>query len=169
MFASSSSGPNPAEYDSHGGRRAADPSPDRRHSPDDLDASSAEPLRTQFLDYDQDSPSNSRRESFIDSEPDNSRRYNQGLSASSVAGYQTVGGEHSEPGSPAHNEGYERSHESGSSGTKVDQSQNPRPDTMSSEGSYENGGRSAGGNHTVSPCFLLALGPFSRGQGREMS
>ncbi|KAL8283223.1 hypothetical protein RQP46_006001 [Phenoliferia psychrophenolica] len=128
----SSSAPHGA---GHAGSAGAGGEYDQRHSPDASEQHSADPLRAQFADYD-------------DAEPDSQeRRYNQGLSVSGVAGYQSVGGEHSEPGSPTNGgEGYERSNESGSSGTKVDQRQ-PRPDTMSSEGSYENGNRT-GGNHT---------------------
>lgn len=133
MFSSSAHHGSQPEYDAHG---------QARHSPD-IDHSAADPLHNQFADYDEG-----------DHEQANSRRYVQGLSASGVAGYQSVGGDQSEPGSPTHGgEGYERSNESGSSGTKVDAGRTPRPDTMSSEGSYENGGNRTsgqGGNHTVS-------------------
>ncbi|POY71974.1 hypothetical protein BMF94_4983 [Rhodotorula taiwanensis] len=79
------------------------------------------------------------RESYIDSDAE-MRKY-QGLSAGGgVGGYSAVGGDASEPGSPINDGSYERSHESGSSGTKVDpasSSRLPRPETMSSEGSFD--------------------------------
>lgn len=74
------------------------------------------------------------RESYMDSDLE-MRKY-QGLSASGVQGYSAVG-DASEPGSPVQEGSYERSHESGSSGTRVDSTSRPRPETMSSEGSYE--------------------------------
>lgn len=80
-----------------------------------------------------------QRESYMDSDLE-MRKY-QGLSATGVTGYQAVGGDASEPGSPVAEGSYERSHESSSSGTKVDpasSSRLPRPETMSSEGSYDN-------------------------------
>ncbi|KAI5478547.1 egghead protein (zeste-white 4 protein), glycosyltransferase family 2 protein [Pseudohyphozyma bogoriensis] len=144
MFSSNPGNSTPAEHDQH----EAIP---RRPSPD-FDASAADPLRTQYHDYDVDSPAGSRRESFMDSDLE-MRKY-QGLShlsASGVQGYSAVGaGDQSEPGSPVQNEGYERSHESGSSGTKVDRPTNARPETMSSEGSYDQRDRSSalGGAHT---------------------
>lgn len=152
MFASGQGGNNPADYDTQG-LRSDDLIHHRRPSPD-IDATSADPLRTQFPDYDGDSRPGSRRESFLDSDLE-MRKYQglSSLSASGVAGYQAVGGEHSEPGSPVQGEGYERSHESGSSGTKVDRAVNPRPETMSSDGSFDNRDRNSalGGAHTVSP------------------
>ena len=131
MFSSSSQGLHDQQADQYGQRL--------RHSPDpDQHQSSADPLRTDFGEYDDGQP-----------------RFNSNLSA--AAGYQSVdrAGDASEPGSPTHGgEGYERSNESGSSGTKVEPGQRPRPDTMSSEGSYENGGGRQGGNHTVRLRFL---------------
>lgn len=111
---------------------SANPSP--TGSNDDLEPSSADPLRGQFSS----GADAHRPESYMDSDLE-MRKY-QGLSASGVAGYSAVG-DISEPGSPVQEGSYERSHESGSSGTKVDQgssSRLPRPDTMSSEGSYHN-------------------------------
>ena len=77
------------------------------------------------------------RDSYLDSDLE-MRKY-QGLSAAGVSGYQAVG-DVSEPGSPVNEGSYERSHESSSSGTKVEaasSSRLPRPETMSSEGSYD--------------------------------
>lgn len=133
----------------------------RRPSPD-IEPSSADPLRAQFADYDADSNPGSRRESFIDSDLE-MRKY-QGLSASGVAGYQAVGpGETSEPGSPTQGEGYERSNESGSSGTKVDQTGRVgRPVTMSSDGSYDARDRGSGQAVSVrSSLFLLGDGKLT--------
>lgn len=105
-----------------------------------------DPLRPDYADFEPESNPGSRRESFMDSDLE-MRKY-QGLSASGVAGYQAVGGDASEPGSPTQNEGYERSHESGSSGTKVESgsvSRAARPETMSSDGSYDH--RQSGMGH----------------------
>lgn len=126
----------------------------RRPSPD-IEPSSSDPLRAQFQDYDADSNPSSRRESFLESDLE-MRKY-QGLSASGVAGYQAVGpGDVSEPGSPIQGEGYERSNESGSSGTKVDQAgRSVRPVTMSSDGSYDARDRTSGHAHTVRSSLSL--------------
>lgn len=73
------------------------------------------------------------------------RKY-QGLSASGVNGYSGVM-DRSEPASPINGEPYERSNESGSSGTKVEDGRDgrgARPQTMSSDGSFEARDRSAG-------------------------
>ncbi|GAA5994904.1 uncharacterized protein JCM10292_004422 [Rhodotorula paludigena] len=109
----------PGAYNSSG-----NPSPSG--SNDDLEPSSADPLHAGHP-----------RESYMDSDLE-MRKY-QGLSASGVAGYNAVG-DVSEPGSPVNEGSYERSHESSSSGTKVDPasiSRATRPETMSSEGSYD--------------------------------
>lgn len=122
---------NPADYDSHvaSGDQASNPANSNNYSrpgaydsagDDHLNPNSADPLH--------------ERESYMDSDLE-MRKY-QGLSASGVAGYSAVG-DASEPGSPVQEGSYERSHESGSSGTRVD-STRPRPETMSSEGSFEN-------------------------------
>lgn len=119
----------------------------------DLDSHhQTDPLRPQYGNSPYDNPESnpdSRRESYMDSDLE-MRKY-QGLSASGVQGYQAVTGDQSEPGSPTGENGsYERSHESGSSGTKVETpggQRHHRPDTMSSDGSYD---MRAGGAHTVS-------------------
>ena len=117
---------------------------------------SGDHVRAPYADggYEADSPAGSRRESYVDSDLE-MRKY-QGLSASGVQGYQAVTGDHSEPGSPTGENGsYERSHESGSSGTKVETpggQRHQRPDTMSSDGSYDRAGP-----HTVSSDSLLQL------------
>ncbi|GAA5949158.1 hypothetical protein JCM21900_004887 [Sporobolomyces salmonicolor] len=148
---------NPADYDAHvasGGAASSstnfsrpgaygNPSPTGSQDEEQhLEPNSADPLRTTF------GADSNERESYMDSDLE-MRKY-QGLSASGVAGYQAVG-DSSEPGSPIQEGSYERSHESGSSGTKVDQGSNtrlPRPETMSSEGSYEqrNNGQSESGH-----------------------
>lgn len=95
--------------------------------------SASDPLNTDGSDH-------SRQGSFMEGSADLDHRKYQGLSAGGVPGYQAVQ-DHSEPGSPVLEGAYERSHESGSSGTKVDQgssSRLPRPDTMSSESSFDN-------------------------------
>ncbi|KDE09694.1 hypothetical protein MVLG_00097 [Microbotryum lychnidis-dioicae p1A1 Lamole] len=124
---------NPADYEAHIAASQPGHADHARRSPD-MDASA--PLGP-FHDYDDDSNLGSRRESFVDSDAE-MRKY-QGLSATGVQGYSAVGGDHSEPGSPTGADSYERSHESGSSGTKVDQptQMHQRPDTMSSDGSYD--------------------------------
>ncbi|CDR39189.1 RHTO0S04e02630g1_1 [Rhodotorula toruloides] len=118
-FGAGSSQPQAANYSRPGAYgSSADPSPTGSH--DDLDPNLAR-----------------ERESYMDSDLE-MRKY-QGLSASGVAGYQAVG-DVSEPGSPVHEGSYERSHESGSSGTKVDAPSNSRmarPETMSSDGSFD--------------------------------
>lgn len=149
---SSSSAQNHGDS-AHGGASSNPPAgayDDAITSPD-LDGHHAtDPLRPHYGDgYDPDSNPGSRRESYMDSDLE-MRKY-QGLSASGVQGYQAVTGDHSEPGSPTGENGsYERSHESGSSGTKVETpggQRHQRPDTMSSDGSYD---MRAGGAHTVS-------------------
>ncbi|KAK4057614.1 hypothetical protein OIO90_001261 [Microbotryomycetes sp. JL221] len=138
--------------------------PNQRRPSPDLDAQPSDPLRPRYgagdID-DSDSAPISRRESFMDSDLE-MRKY-QGLSASGVAGYQAVGGDHSEPGSPTGDNGsYERSHESGSSGTKVDQpsGRNARPETMSSDGSYDH---RIGGAHTSDSGHIAYGGPYQDG------
>jgi hypothetical protein len=135
---------NNANFSRPGAYGSADPSP--TGSNDDLEPSSADPLRAQFSSGGGDAH---RPESYMDSDLE-MRKY-QGLSASGVAGYSAVG-DISEPGSPVQEGSYERSHESGSSGTKVDQgsSRLPRPETMSSEGSYD-------ARHNQNVRFLLPL------------
>ncbi|GAA5832241.1 hypothetical protein JCM11251_004290 [Rhodosporidiobolus azoricus] len=148
MYSSSAQNPqqgydaaNPASgsstnFSRPGAYGSADPSP--TGSNDDLEPSSADPLRGQSAggaDHLHQGGA-ARPDSYIDSDLE-MRKY-QGLSASGVAGYQAVG-DASEPGSPVQEGSYERSHESGSSGTKVEGSNSrlARPETMSSEGSYE--------------------------------
>lgn len=112
---------NPADYDSHvasGEQRSGA-----------YDSAGDDHLNPSSADHNFGS-----RESYMDSDLE-MRKY-QGLSASGVAGYSAVG-DASEPGSPVQEGSYERSHESGSSGTRVDSTSRPRPETMSSEGSYE--------------------------------
>jgi hypothetical protein len=134
----------------HNAYSHGDSQPPRRPSPD-IDHQPSDPLRPHYAGVDGSDPDSapiSRRESFVDSDLE-MRKY-QGLSASGVQGYQAVQGDHSEPGSPTGENGsYERSHESGSSGTKVETGgqRGPRPETMSSDGSYD---LRSGGPHTVS-------------------
>lgn len=116
---------------------------DRRPSPDQHEPNSSDPLRSQFRDYDNNGSNGSG--TFMDN--DNEMRKYQGLGASNNnnGSYQGLltgnNGDRSEPGSPVMGEPYERSHESGSSGTKVEEGRNnDRPQTMSSEGSYEQRG-----------------------------
>ncbi|GAA5944520.1 hypothetical protein JCM10213_008052, partial [Rhodosporidiobolus nylandii] len=131
-YADQAGGAN-ANFSRPGAYGSSDPSPTGSH--DDLEPSSDDPLRSQFASGGAEQ-GGVRPDSYMDADLE-MRKY-QGLSASGVAGYQAVG-DASEPGSPVHEGSYERSHESGSSGTKVDQGSTrlPRPETMSSEGSYE--------------------------------
>ena len=118
-----------------------DPPRINSRSPDS--SSPADPLRTQYSDYDTYTNPEPRREAYLDA--DLAMRKYQGLSASSVQGYQAVrAGDVSEPASPTMQEPYEPSNESGSgSSGKHDQHlgnphHHPSRDTMSSDGSYEN-------------------------------
>lgn len=127
---------NPADYDSHvasgdqhSNANYSRPGAYDSAGDDHLNPTSADPHAAVF-------GQSNERESYMDSDLE-MRKY-QGLSASGVAGYSAVG-DASEPGSPVHEGSYERSHESGSSGTRVD-STRPRPETMSSEGSFDNRG-----------------------------
>ncbi|GAA5984015.1 hypothetical protein JCM11641_005568 [Rhodosporidiobolus odoratus] len=124
---------DPAAHSTNFSRPSGYGNPSPTGSHEDLEPSSADPLHGQFAT----GGDGARPDSYVDSDLE-MRKY-QGLSASGVAGYQAVG-DLSEPGSPVQEGSYERSHESGSSGTKVDQgstSRLPRPETMSSEGSYD--------------------------------
>lgn len=146
---------NPADYDSHvasgdqhSNANYSRPGAYDSAGDDHLNPTSADPHAAVF-------GQSNERESYMDSDLE-MRKY-QGLSASGVAGYSAVG-DASEPGSPVHEGSYERSHESGSSGTRVD-STRPRPETMSSEGSFDNRGNGLVSAGSASP--FPEYDPFS--------